>query len=187
MRYVVGCLVLSFVILSISYAGEKVENPEYAAWAKLKVGSMVIYEETLPFGDKKIVQFRHHTLTEIKDKEIRVESRCFVEKGDEIKDYKTNYPIWKGFETTGKEKKGDPVGFYADWVYSGKEKVKLNGKEYNTQVFKLTKTFPTETFHTYWITDELPTRLLKSEETEKSGGKMKVTRTITFKEFKPAK
>lgn len=174
------CLALGRVLA----AETKVDNPYYQSWEKAKEGTVVVMTDTIYVVGKAQDTFIRFTLKERKGDRVMVESKFVTADGVEAKDLRTVFPFFRQVglpDNAGKDAAWAPA---SKAVAQGTEKVKINGRTYDTRIFMLTENvFGTEQVTTYWLTEEIPGLLLKRETKEKFAGKWTKTKAVQFKEI----
>jgi hypothetical protein len=186
-----GCIVYRALLLVACVsaavnlqAAEKVENPYFTSWSKQKVGTTVTFTETFHIG-KQHQQFQQHTLKEVKDDRLIIETRVLDEKGKVAPDLSGGFPVLKTLTLPDKPGKHAEYAPAEKAEFVGTEKVTVGGKAYEAKKFKQLKSFAgIETQVHYWVSNEVPGLRLKVEEEEKSGTKWVKSRTLVFKEVK---
>lgn len=157
--------VLAVFAGGLALAQEKVENPEYASWAKHKKGTAVTLKSTTVAGAINSESVITTTLADIGADSLTVEMAVTSKvNGMEFKNPPIKREIAKSVALPAGVKKEDfgkvAAGAKAE---EGTETVKVGGAEYKAKWYKSkTKAGDGEVESKVWMSDDVPGGLLKT-------------------------
>ncbi len=172
-------LTATALLLVVAYAPaedkkEKIENPEYAGWAKQKEGAAVTYKMTMSAGGMDFSSTITNKLLEVGKDKVVIETETTVSfGGKDNKQPATKKDVPKEVEAgklAGMTKEGKPEGTTEE----GKEKVKVGGTEYDCKWYKFKSKQKTpageeEVEGQIWMSDDVPGKLVKMTSKMKLG------------------
>jgi hypothetical protein len=168
-------------------ADVKLDNPTYASWSKVDVGTAVVFTETKTFFDGKSLTYTHtYTLKELTADGARVEHVVVTQlDGREIQAEKVEYPEPRQKKLPEGSTAEDALKPLPGARAGGQEKLKVGAKEYATRKFTTVEKLPGgyDLTTTYWYADDVPGRLVKKV-AEKTTTNFRETSTQVLVEVK---
>lgn len=156
---------------------KKIDNPEYASWAKFKPGSSFKVKTTSEAGGVKSEFVMTQKLVELKDDKavVEVESTVLV-SGMEIKSPAQKRDVPKTVEVPAVDPKGDKGGVKpAGSTEEGTETVKVGGTEYKCKWFKSKiELMGMTTESTMWTSEDLPSGVIVKGTSKGPAGEVKM-------------
>lgn len=145
----------------------KVDNRVYKSWAKYKPGTAVVQKQTTERDGTKSEAITTMTLVEVKDDKVVIETEFVIKlNGMEEKSPARRSEVPRQLdEAVGFDPKtGKPEGT----IEEGKEKVKVDGTEYECRWFKIKgkrklTSGVVEVEGKVWLSDDMPMRVVKME------------------------
>lgn len=140
----------------------RVENPQYARWAKFPVGTVALIEEVTDASGANTTSTSTYRLTEKTESGVVVEVSGAIVAPDGTKTENPPLPLrhvrWMR-KPTGDADLGQPNGIYA----TGTETITVRGKEYKTRWYKAKGHVEAgETDTQIWHSDDVPGGVVKS-------------------------
>ena len=163
---------------------EKVDNLEYAYWAKFKAGSSSVLKMSSEANGMKFSSTITTKLEEVKDDKLVLEaSSVNTFNGMEIKGEPMKRDVPKQLDKAlpgADPKSGKPDGTTEE----GKEKVKVGGTEYECKWYKFKQKLPAgddEVEGQIWMSEDVPGRLVKMTSKTKAGSMTMEATEVTIK------
>lgn len=175
----------SALFLAASGRGEdQVENPQYASWYKFKPGTMIAVQDTQASKVRTIIIVREISLVSVdKDKLVLQTATWTSVNGNKTYTlpYRTDVP--RLIPKSEDPSRGLPVGKSEGNVEEGTKTLTISGVEFKTKWYRNVDKFANKDYESqFWVSDEMPGKVVKSEVTDPGGGGAKVSMEVI--EFK---
>ncbi len=182
-NFAFGSLCL-LVVASPGLTQEKIDNPEFASWAKFKPGTSITLKTSNAMGQIKSETAITTTLLEVADEKLVVEMTVVSSvNGMEFKSPPTKREVPKSVTLPAGTPKPDPNKKAEGLVEEGTETLKISGMDVKAKCFKIkSKVNGIEVESKSWISDDVPGGLVKSETT--TTGAMPTMLKMELTEFK---
>lgn len=187
-RFLLTSSLAVFLVGAGVAADVKLDNPTYASWARNKVGTAVVLQETWTAFNGKTVTYVHtYTLKELTPEQARIECVTIAKLAAGDMTEKTSYPERKQKVLPEGSKPEDAQKPTPTAKAAGAEKLKVGGKEYATQKFTTSEPLPggyTLTT-TYWYADDVPGRLVQKVAEKKTDNFLETSKHVLVEVKKP--
>jgi hypothetical protein len=142
-----------------------IENPLYRSWAKFPPGTVAVFKAVADNGKNRISTTTTYKLLSKSEDRLTVESVVLSNLGDvEYSSPPQNTTNPRYLKAPPGAKRKSPAGKPEGVSEEGTEKIKVAGREYAAKWYKSkTKVEAGETLSKTWMSDDVPTGLLKSE------------------------
>lgn len=162
-----------------------VENPEFAAWSKLKKGASVALKTTQTVNGTPVVQQVTHTLAEVSADRVAVVTEVVITtRGQVLKPNQLRNEIPKALALAAGQKKEDVLaGRPAGTFEEGTETVRVAGAEVKARWLRYKTDAPGAVAEgQVWVSADVPGMVVKANRT--TGGQVPTTELTEPVEFK---
>jgi len=164
MRGLIAAFVLVAVVSAAPAEDKKIDNPEYANWAKFKPGTTAKLKMTNEFNGMKSGSTVTTKLVEVKDDKLVLEMEIETEAmGQKFNAPAQKRDVTKTIEVKDGQPKPPAIGEKPEGTTEeGTETVKVGGTEVKAKWFKFkTKTPQGEMTGQTWMSDDVPGKFVK--------------------------